>query len=609
MKQRMVQFLMLKRVISAALAVVLVVRSAFGFVGLANPGSSHLRAARQVYLSSSNRHVDIYDTTLRDGTQMEGVSMTVDDKLKIARALVGFGMGYVECGWPGSNPRDSEFFFRAKKELPEDVWVRLVAFGSTRRKSKTPEEDEQLQELVKAGTPTVCIVAKAWDLHVDRILEVSREENLAMIADTVSFLKAAGKEVHVDLEHFFDGYTTNRCYTLEVCQAALNAGADVLVLCDTNGGTLPWGIEQTISELKVSFPSTKLGIHCHNDRELAVSNSLQAVMSGVSVVQGTVNGIGERTGNANLMSILPTLKLEMGFELTGIGLSKLTSLSNWVDELLNRIPDNKLPFVGRSAFAHKGGLHVSAVKKVPRSYEHIDPALVGNERHILVSDLSGRSNILSKVKEFAFGAQDFGSTDWQERITKVLQKVKALEMVGYTFEGADASLGLMVKRLLPDYVPPFELLDYSSMTSMLGDVDLSRAIVKLKVPNSIDFIQFGSPTNSSRDFTVVLECAEGIGPVDAVANAIYKALLPTYPALGDVFLSDYKVRILDRHKATAANTRVLIEFSERHSHKEWTTVGVGTDIISASLTALMDGFQYCLSTENRVEKYGSEPSW
>eukprot|EP01084_Bolivina_argentea_P258318 435465_1 len=454
MKQRMGQFFVMKRVMSTMLAIVLVVRSAFGFGGLANPGSTHLKAVRQVYLSSSNRHVDIYDTTLRDGTQMEGVSMTVDDKLKIARELANFGMDYIECGWPGSNPKDSQFFARAKEELPENIWARLVAFGSTRRKSKTPEEDKQLQELVKAGTSTVCIVAKAWDLHVDKILEVSREENLAMLADSVSFLKSFGKEVHVDLEHFFDGYTANPSYTLEVCHAALNAGADVLVLCDTNGGTLPWGIEKTMSELKASFPTTKFGIHCHNDRELAVSNSLQAVMSGVSVIQGTVNGIGERTGNANLMSILPTLTLEMGYDLTVSDLSKLKSLSLWTDELLNRAPDNRLPFVGRSAFAHKGGLHVSAVRKLSSSYEHIDPALVGNERHILVSDLAGRSNILSKLKEFAFGAEDFGSAEWQGRISKVLQEVKVLEMNGYTFEGADASLALMVKKLLPGYVPP-----------------------------------------------------------------------------------------------------------------------------------------------------------
>ncbi len=597
MKQRMGQFFVM-RVMSTMLAIVLVVRSAFGFGGLANPGSTHLKAVRQVYLSSSNRHVDIYDTTLRDGTQMEGVSMTVDDKLKIARELANFGMDYIECGWPGSNPKDSQFFARAKEELPENIWARLVAFGSTRRKSKTPEEDKQLQELVKAGTSTVCIVAKAWDLHVDKILEVSREENLAMLADSVSFLKSFGKEVHVDLEHFFDGYTANPSYTLEVCHAALNAGADVLVLCDTNGGTLPWGIEKTMSELKASFPTTKFGIHCHNDRELAVSNSLQAVMSGVSVIQGTVNGIGERTGNANLMSILPTLTLEMGYDLTVSDLSKLKSLSLWTDELLNRAPDNRLPFVGRSAFAHKGGLHVSAVRKFSSSYEHIDPALVGNERHILVSDLAGRSNILSKLKEFAFGAEDFGSAEWQGRISKVLQEVKVLEMNGYTFEGADASLALMVKKLLPGYVPPFELLDYSTLTRLTNSDEGSRALVKLRLPYSTSIYSTIGHENSS-NFTsesyVALECAEGNGPVDSLAKALYKALLPTYPILEHMYLSDYKVRILDRHRATSANTRVLIEFTDRLSQKEWGSVGVGTNVVSASLHALLDGFQYCLN--------------
>ncbi len=590
---------MMKRVMSTVLAVVLVVRSAFGFGGLANPGSTHLKAVRQVYLSSPNRHVDIYDTTLRDGTQMEGVSMTVDDKLKVARALADFGMDYIECGWPGSNPKDSQFFARAREELPENIWARLVAFGSTRRKSKTPEEDKQLQELVKAGTSTVCIVAKAWDLHVDRILEVSREENLAMLADSVSFLKSFGKEVYVDLEHFFDGYIANPSYTLEVCHAALNAGADVLVLCDTNGGTLPWGIEKAMSELKASFPTTKFGIHCHNDRELAVSNSLQAVMSGVSVIQGTMNGIGERTGNANLMSILPTLKLEMGYDLTVSDLSKLTSLSHWADELLNRVPDNKLPFVGRSAFAHKGGLHVSAVQKVSNSYEHIDPALVGNERHILVSELAGRSNILSKIKEFAFDAEDFESAEWQGLISKVLQEVKVLEMNGYTFEGADASLALMVKKLLPGYVPPFELLDYSTLSRLTeDDIGFSRALVKVRLPCSTSIystIEHENSSNLTSESNVALECAEGNGPVDGLAKALYKALLPTYPILEHMYLSDYKVRILDRHQATAANTRVLIEFTDHLSKKEWGAVGVGTDIISASVNALLDGFLYYLN--------------
>ncbi len=603
------QFSMLKRGISAVLAVDLVVQSACGFCGLANPGSTHLMAVKQVQLSSSNRQVDIYDTTLRDGTQMEGVSMTVDDKLKIARALSGFGMDYIECGWPGSNPRDSQFFARAREELPDNVWARLVAFGSTRRKSKTPEEDEQLQELVKAGTSTVCIVAKAWDLHVDKVLEVSREENVAMIADTVSFLKSLDKEVHVDLEHFFDGYTSNPSYIMEICQAALNAGADVLVLCDTNGGTLPWGIEKTISELKASFPSTKFGIHCHNDRDLAVSNSLHAVMSGVSVVQGTVNGIGERTGNANLMSILPTLKFEMGCKLNTDDLSKLTSLSRWTDELLNRIPDTKLPFVGRSAFAHKGGLHVSAVKKVPRSYEHMDPALVGNERQILVSDLSGRSNILGKIKEFAFGSQDFGSSEWQQRIVTVLKEVKELELTGYTFEGADASLGLMVKKMLPEYVSPFELIDYSSVSRFgMAEEGLCRASIKLSVPcstsiNVMDQFDYSPPNSTMNSNNIILECAEGNGPVNAIARAMYKALLPLYSRLEHVHLSDYKVRILDRHKATAANTRVLIEFSDSHHEKMWTTVGVGTDVISASVDALADGFKYCLNmAHENIEK-------
>ncbi len=598
MKQRMGQLFVTKRVTSTVLVVVLVARSAFGFGGLVNPGPTHLKTVGQVYLSSSDRHVDIYDTTLRDGTQMEGISMTVEDKLKIARALASFGMDYIECGWPGSNPRDSEFFARAKKDLPQKIWARLVAFGSTRRKSTIAEKDKQLQELVKAGTPTVCIVAKAWDLHVDKILDVSREENLAMIADSVSFLKSSGKEVHVDLEHFFDGYRANPGYTQEVCHAALNAGADVLVLCDTNGGTMPWGIAKTISELKALFPTTKFGIHCHNDRELAVSNSLQAAMSGISVIQGTVNGIGERTGNANLMSILPSLKLEMGYDLTLSDLSKLTCLSLWVDELLNRTPDNKLPFVGRSAFSHKGGLHVSAVRKIPRSYEHIDPALVGNEQRILISDLAGRSSILSKVKEFAFDAEDFGSAEWQSRISNILRDVKELEMNGYTFEGADASLALMVKKLLPGYAAPFEVLDYSTLAKLSKSNDGSRSVIKFKLPHPTSTHSTFEDENSSNltsEVHVVLECAEGNGPVDSLAHAMYKALLPTYPILEHMYLSDYKVRILDRERGTASKTRVLIDFTDRLSMKEWGSVGVGTDIIAASFSALVDGFEFFLS--------------
>eukprot|EP00611_Tribonema_gayanum_P017170 TRINITY_DN2970_c0_g1_i2.p1 TRINITY_DN2970_c0_g1~~TRINITY_DN2970_c0_g1_i2.p1 ORF type:complete len:395 (-),score=131.65 TRINITY_DN2970_c0_g1_i2:1172-2356(-) len=310
------------------------------------------------------RLVDIYDTTLRDGTQMEGISVSVDDKLKIARVLSNFGMHYIEGGWPGSNPKDAEFFERAKAELPPEAWSRIVAFGSTRRKNGTCEQDKQLTTLIAAGTNCVTIVAKAWDLHVDHILEVPREENLAMVGESVAFLKAAGKEVMIDLEHFFDGFKANPAYTMQVCERAVEAGADVLVLCDTNGGTLAWEVDQAVRTVASAFPGVRLGIHCHNDQELAVSNSLQAVQSGATVVQGTINGIGERTGNANLASIVPTLQLKMGCAGVGERLPELTALCRFVDEQLNRLPDSKAPYVGQSAFAHKGGIHVSAVNKV-----------------------------------------------------------------------------------------------------------------------------------------------------------------------------------------------------------------------------------------------------
>eukprot|EP00611_Tribonema_gayanum_P017169 TRINITY_DN2970_c0_g1_i1.p1 TRINITY_DN2970_c0_g1~~TRINITY_DN2970_c0_g1_i1.p1 ORF type:complete len:663 (-),score=249.63 TRINITY_DN2970_c0_g1_i1:678-2666(-) len=556
------------------------------------------------------RLVDIYDTTLRDGTQMEGISVSVDDKLKIARVLSNFGMHYIEGGWPGSNPKDAEFFERAKAELPPEAWSRIVAFGSTRRKNGTCEQDKQLTTLIAAGTNCVTIVAKAWDLHVDHILEVPREENLAMVGESVAFLKAAGKEVMIDLEHFFDGFKANPAYTMQVCERAVEAGADVLVLCDTNGGTLAWEVDQAVRTVASAFPGVRLGIHCHNDQELAVSNSLQAVQSGATVVQGTINGIGERTGNANLASIVPTLQLKMGCAGVGERLPELTALCRFVDEQLNRLPDSKAPYVGQSAFAHKGGIHVSAVNKIPDSYQHIDPAAVGNVRRTLVSELSGRSNILSKVEEFGMGSkEEFSSPEWQDRMNRVLTAVKTLEKRGYTFEGADATVNLMIRRLMPGYTAPFRLMDYTvtaadtmgsdalrgEETGTPGSVMPSvRATVKVKLPAGVSQMESLASFWDNGDRTQRLESAEGNGPVNALAKALNKALLPTFPSLQHVVLKDYKVRILDQESATAANTRVMIEFMDSHHNQQWATVGVDTNIISASMCALMDGFEYAL---------------
>eukprot|EP00904_Undaria_pinnatifida_P000929 jgi/Undpi1/10837/HiC_scaffold_3.g01366.m2 len=611
--------------------------------------------------SEDRRVVHLYDTTLRDGTQMEGISASVNDKLKIAKELHNFGMHYIEGGWPGSNPKDVEFFARARLELPSEAWAKVVAFGSTRRKFKTCAEDKQLESLIAAGTECVCIFAKAWSLHVDDILEVPREENLAMVRESVGHLKAAHKEVMIDLEHFFDGYKANPEYTMQttscfssifflysghlvarlfnhvlghmqrycycccysyshysysysysyshlfrcyqICDAAVESNVDVLVLCDTNGGCLPWEIDDIVREVKATYPDTRLGIHCHNDQGLGVANSLQAVRSGCDVVQGTINGIGERTGNANLITIIPTLQLKMDIMGVGEHLSNLTALSRFTDEQFNRAPATGAPFTGISAFAHKGGIHVSAVNKNPDSYQHIDPAQVGNKKRVLVSELSGQSNILSKVEDsgMASKAELKASDVWRSRLVQVVNTVKGLEKQGYTFEGADASVNLLVRRTMSGYVPPFKLLDYLVQiwdTEQAGGLEFrksgpstARATVKVRVPSSgMDPIV----GREDEDPGVRLEVAEGNGPVNALGKALFRALLPKFPSLDNVVLSDYKVRILDQESATRANTRVLIEFYDKASEMQWSTVGVNTNIISASMSALMDGLEYAL---------------
>ncbi|KAL7427712.1 hypothetical protein ACHAXH_002705 [Discostella pseudostelligera] len=551
----------------------------------------------------------IYDTTLRDGTQMESISVSCDDKLKITKRLSSFNIDYIEAGWPGSNPKDEEFFQRARVELDAHTFSKLVAFGSTRRKNIGAKDDKQIQLLVNSMAPTVCIVGKAHLWQVTDILRADPQENLNMIRDSVQYLVSQNRVVMVDLEHYFDGYKFNKEYTLQCCQAAIEGGASVLVMCDTNGGTMPWEIERITKETLVHFPKTTFGIHCHNDCGLAVANSIMAVQSGVGLVQGTINGIGERTGNADLCSIVPSLALHCGCENMNCkdNLEDITSLSRFLDEILNRTPDRSAPYVGASAFAHKGGLHVAALERSADSYQHIDPAMVGNQLRVLISELSGRQNILGKIKEMDL---DIGDEDVvAERALVILDRVKRLESMGYTFEGADASVDLMILHSTQGYCPPFQVLDYTANVYDTNVDSASRVMSKMET-HGLDHHDTSMPSSLARatvkvrvlddhdhtddDFLDRLEVSEGDGPVDALANALKKALEPSHPELQNLRLIDYKVRILDPESATRAATRVMIEFKDVSTGKKWSTVSVDRNIISASLNALVDGFEYAL---------------
>ena len=535
----------------------------------------------------NNSKISLYDTTLRDGTQGEGVSLSCDDKLRIARRLDEFGMDYIEGGWPGSNPKDVEFFERAQTELPL-LHARLAAFGSTCKAGIHPADDEQVQLLIHANTPVVTIFGKTRDLHVTEVLRTSLEENLRIIRETVRFLKAHNRQVFYDAEHFFDGYRANPEYALATLQAALVGGADCIVLCDTNGGSLPWqvgeAVEAVLQEvLGQSTPTTprpaplahvSLSIHAHNDSETGVANTLEAVRRGCTQVQGTLNGYGERCGNANLISIIPDLQLKMGYAcVTADRLRELVDLSRYVSEMANLHPDSHQPFVGQSAFAHKGGTHVNAVVKSVMSYQHIDPALIGNQTRVLVSELSGKDNIASKRKEFGLD----GLSREEER--RILQQIKELENAGFAFESAEASIDLMLRRARTGYQPPFEMIDYTAAVEYrAGRGMFSEATVKVRVGEHIFH-----------------EVADGNGPVNALNRALRKAILPFYPRLHSVHLTDYKVRILDSGSGTAAMTRVLIDFSD--GDRRWTTVGASTNIIEASWIALSDSVEYFILTD------------
>jgi 2-isopropylmalate synthase len=519
--------------------------------------------------------VTIYDTTLRDGTQAEGVNFSVSDKLRIAEKLDAFGVHYIEGGWPGSNPKDLEFFAEAKKHHFKHA--RVTAFGSTRRPHTQAEKDAQVNLLLEAHTPTVCIFGKSWLLHVREALKTTPEENLAMISDTISFLKSKKKEVIYDAEHFFDGYKDDSEYALRTLSAAAEAGADYLVLCDTNGGSLPSEVSAITFSVVASLPDAKIGIHTHDDAGMGVANALAAIEAGALQVQGTINGYGERTGNCNLTTVIPNLVLKLKKNSIPAGnLKHLCELSAFVDDLANMRPNVRAPYVGAASFAHKGGIHVSAVQKNARSYEHIDPAQVGNKQRVLVSELSGRSNVLVKAQELGF---HFDKDD--PRVKDILQELKKLEHEGYEFEAADASFELLIKKILQHRKPFFDLIEYHvSMRKKAQDAGVCEATIKLSVKGEVEHV-----------------AAEGDGPVNALDNALRAALVKFYPSIKDVKLTDYKVRILESKTGTAAKTRVLIESTDGKS--EWGTVGVSDNIIDASWHALVDSIEYKLFKDQK----------
>ncbi len=518
----------------------------------------------------------IYDTTLRDGTQGENISFSAEEKLKIALRLDDLGVHYIEGGWPGSNPRDMRFFELARASGFRRA--RLAAFGCTRRPGVAAAADEKLAALIASEAPVVAVFGKSWDLHVSEVIRSSLSENLAMIRDTVAHLRRHGREVVYDAEHFFDGFAHNRDYALDTLAAAADGGADFIVLCDTNGGRLPHEIEAAFAAVRARLGRIRLGIHSHNDCGLAVANSLAAVRAGAVMVHGTVNGYGERCGNADLTSILPILDLKLGRP--GIppeSLKKLKSLSRFVNETANMVPLHSRPFVGRSAFAHKGGVHVNAIMRRPEAYEHFDPQLVGNERRVLVSDLAGKSNIEYKARELGLEL-DTGGIDSRRIVTEI----KQLEQEGYQFDVADGSFTILMEKLTDRFAPLFELDSFRVTIAKDKDQPCqSQATVKVSVGGAHE-----------------ITAAEGYGPVSALDNALRKALGRFFPDLDTMRLTDFKVRVIDGSRGTAARVRVLID--SRDQERIWSTIGVSEDIIEASWHALADSFQFKLARERQV---------
>ncbi len=524
----------------------------------------------------TERSVVLYDTTLRDGAQTEGISLSVQDKLRITAKLDELGIPYIEGGWPASNPKEMEFFRKVKRLKLKNADV--TAFGSTRRADTAVAKDAQVKKLLAAGTQAVTIFGKSWDLHVRDALRVTLEENLRMIAETISFLRRHGRTVFYDAEHFFDGFRENPEYALKTLVVAAEAGAATLILCDTNGGSMPSTVHQVIDQVKgrVSIP---LGIHCHNDMELAVANSVAAVEAGVIQVQGTVNGYGERCGNANLCSTLSILQLKMGYPCVARErLATLTEVSHFVAEVANMHPDDHQPFVGNSAFAHKGGVHINAVMKNPRTYEHTDPATLGNRRRLLVSELGGKSTVLHRARALQLDAS--GDTNKAKRFAKMIQ---ALESKGYHYEVAEGSLELLMRRAYKRFKRFFELEAFRVVVEKRTDGKLtSEATIKLKV-----------------DGVTEHTAAEGDGPVHALDRALRKALVEFYPALSQMHLVDFKVRVLESQAGTAAKVRVLIQSQD--AQESWWTVGVSENIIEASWQALVDSIEYKLLKDRKSD--------
>ncbi|WP_299437213.1 citramalate synthase [uncultured Rhodospira sp.] len=523
----------------------------------------------------SSARVYLFDSTLRDGAQTHGVDFSAPDKAAIAQALDTLGIDYIEGGWPGANPTDDAFF----ADPPALARGRLCAFGMTRRSGRSADNDPGLRALQQAEAPVAVLVGKSWDFQCQVALGVEPDENVRMIADSIAFMAREKAEAMYDAEHFFDGYKANPAYATDCVKAALDAGARWAVLCDTNGGTLPHEVEEIVSALVAAgIPGDHLGIHCHNDTENAVANSLAAVRAGVRQVQGTLNGLGERCGNANLVSLIPSLVLKMGLDvgLSGDQLTKLTETSRALDERLNRAPNTRAPYVGASAFAHKGGLHVSAVEKDPRCYEHIDPALVGNRRQILVSDQAGRSNVLARLRDIGLEVDPD-----EPKVARVVEEVKLREFKGYAYDGAGASFALLARRLLhrvPEYfrLTSFRVIDERRWNAKGELITLSEATIKADI---------------GREHHMAV--AEGNGPVNALDAALRKVLVPAYPRLAGLRLVDYKVRILTPEAATAAVTRVMIESADSTGER-WTTVGVSPNVIDASYNALHDSITYAL---------------
>ena len=517
------------------------------------------------------KKVTVYDTTLRDGAQGEGINFSLPAKIRIARCLDGFGIDYIEGGFAASNPKDMAFFDEMKNVKLQHS--KLAAFGSTRRASHTAETDPGLAAILQTGAPVAAIFGKSWLLHVEQVLKTTAEENLRMISDSVRHLKSHGKEVVYDAEHFFDGYLDNPDYAVKTLAAALEAGADSLVLCDTNGGRLPSEVARITAEMVARFPQAVVGIHTHNDSELAVANSLMAVEAGATMVQGTMNGYGERTGNANLCSIIPALALKMGADVScGHHLVSLRSVSAMIDEIADQRPLKSRPYVGDSAFAHKAGMHVDAVSKVSKSFEHIDPERVGNERRILMSELSGTSNVRLKAAEMGLGLQKDSA-----EVKDILQQLEQMEKNGYAFESADASFKLLVQKVIKKHIPFFELEGFSVVVQKQDAKSRATTVATIKIS-----------VNGQSELTA----GEGDGPVDALNSALRKVLRRFYPAIDSVVLEDYHVRILNPETATQATTRVLIDSSDGHDH--WGTVGVSANIIEASWEALVDSVEYKL---------------